>query len=94
MAVGDAVVGDSSISNNSYLDIQPSLGAEWFIHSIFHADAVEIHWYDGSNDILVGSPTGPNWEAISARVTNDIYLRVKNIAGATMSIGYSGVVSK
>ncbi len=76
-AVGDAVVENQSVSNNSFLDIQPGSSIEWLVHNIFHEAAVEIYWYDGSNDILIGSPTGANWETMQARVTNSIRLRAR-----------------
>lgn len=94
MPVGDAVVANSSVLTTAFLDIQPGSGVEWFIHQIFHEAEVEIYWYDGTNDILVASPTGANFEDIGTRVTNSIRLRVKNTNGSTKRIGYSAVVTK
>ena len=94
MAVGDAVANNSSVNNNSFLDIQPGAGVEWIVHHIYHEAGVEIYWYDGSNDILIGSPTGPNWELMQVRVNNSVRLRVKNVAGSTKRIGYDAVVTK
>lgn len=93
-AVGDAVVNNSSVNNGSFLDIQPGSGVEWLVHHVFHEAAVELYWYDGTNDILIGSPTGANWEQIQTRVSNSIRLRVKNVAGSTKRIGYSAVITK
>jgi hypothetical protein len=93
-AVGDAVVNNSSVATTAFLDIQPSAGAEWLVHHIFHEAEVEIYWYDGTNDILIAAPTGANYEFTGIRVTNSIRLRVKNINGSTKRIGYDAVVTK
>lgn len=95
MAVGDATVGLSSIASASYLTIQPGAGVEWIIHNLYYPDAVEIYLSDGTNeikfdfDISAGGRLGYVFH-----VTNTHYLRVKNVSGATMYIGYDGVVTK
>jgi len=93
-AVGDAVVNNSSVADTSFLDIQPGAGAEWLVHHVFHEGAVEIYWYDGTNQFLIASPTGANYEFVGVRVTNSIRLRIKNVAGSTKRIGYDGVITK
>src|SRR5262245_31688768 len=93
-AVGDAVVNNSSVSDTSFLDIQPGSGVEWLVHHVFHEGAVEIYWYDGTNQFLIASPAGANYEFLGVRVTNSIRLRIKNVAGSTKRIGYDGVITK
>jgi len=94
MAVGDAVVNNSSVATTAFLAIQPGAGVEWLVHHIFHEAEVEIYWYDGSNDIKIAAPAGFNYETMQARVTDSIYLRVKNINGSTKRIGYNAVITK
>ena len=93
-AVGDAVVENQSVSNGSFLDIQPGSSIQWLVHHVFHEGDIEIYWYDGTNDILIGSSTGANYEFLNIRVTNSIRLRIKNVAGSTKRIGYDGVITK
>jgi hypothetical protein len=94
MAVGDAVVNNSSVATTAFLDIVPGAGVEWFVHQIMHEAEVEIYWYDGTNDILIATPTGANYENMQTRVTSSIRLRVKNVNAGTKRIGYSAVVTK
>jgi len=94
MAVGDAVVNNSSVASAAFLDVQPGSGVEWMIHHIHHEDAVEIYWYDGTNQFLISTSAGANYESIGARVTNSIRLRVKNTSGSTKRIGYDGIQTK
>ena len=94
MAVGDAVVNNSSVATTAFLDIQPGAGVEWIVHHIFHEAEVEIYWYDVSNDIKIAAPTGFNYEPMGVRVNNSTRLRVKNINGSTKRIGYDAVITK
>jgi len=94
MAVGDAVMALSSVSNNSFLDIQPGASVEWFVKKVFHESDVEIYLYDGSNSMLIASPTGGNYESLDTPSNNLVRLRVKNVAGSTKLIGYSAFVTK
>lgn len=94
MAVGDATTGLSSIANNAYLDIQAGIGVEWIIHNIYYPDAVEIYLTDGTNEIKFDFDTSSGARlGYVFHVTNGHYLRVKNVSGATMYIGYDGVVT-
>jgi hypothetical protein len=94
MAVGDAVVNNSSVATGAFLDIQPGAGIEWMIHHVHHEAAVELYWWDGTNQFLISSSSGANYENLNARVTNTIRLRIKNTDAATKRIGYDGVQTK
>lgn len=95
MALGDVVSGLSSVAASDFLDIQPGSGVEWVIHNIYHADAVELYFYDGSNSLLfdVDLQLGV-WAWYEFHCTNTRRLRVKNIASSAQLIGYDGVQTK
>jgi len=92
MAVGDSVVGlSASVADAAYMNIQPGSGVKWSIHNLFWANSVEIYWYDGTNSILIDSMTGNGARLNTVlECTNTKYLRVKNVAGETQNLGYSG----
>ncbi len=94
MAVGDAVVNNSSISTTAFLDIQPGAGVEWYVHNIHHEAEIEISWYDGTNTITTQAVLAADKTPVNARVTNSIRLRVKNTNAGTKRIGYDAVVTK
>lgn len=48
MTVGEVVSSIQSIAAGSYLDIQPSTGAKWVIHNIYHDGDVQLEYYDGT----------------------------------------------
>lgn len=96
MAVGEAVIGRDSVADNSYLTIQPGSGSEYMIMNIYANGKFEVYMYDGTNDIYVQNS---NSEPYSLSIfkflcKNTDYLRVKNVSGATMHIGYSGMQIK
>jgi len=95
MAIGDVVSGLSSVAADGFLDIRPGAGEEWVIHNIYHEDAVELSFYDGSNTITFDVDTGPGvWAWMEYHCNNTRRLRVKNIATASKLIGYDGVQTK
>lgn len=95
MAVGDITASLESISPGSSMTIQPGSGIQWTIHNIFHEDAIEIY---------ICSTTYPNGFKFEAEtgfgvfayyvfeITGIVYLKVKNVAGTSKLIGYSGRV--
>jgi hypothetical protein len=94
MAVGDAVVNNSSIAAAAFLDIQPGSGVEWWVHNIHHEANIEVSWYDGTNTITTEAYTGAGRRPMGVKVTNSIRLRIKNTDAATKRIGYDAVVTK
>jgi hypothetical protein len=97
MAVGDAVVGWASKTNNSTTDITPGSGAEWFIHTLMSAPGKSMEVYlteDGSTFTLLDTLTGGAVHALTFRLTNTIWMRLKNVSGGTAYNGYEGVVTK
>jgi len=90
MAVGDIVADLQSKGDDAYLDIKP-VSDQWDIHNIFHEDAVELYWSDGTNNLKFATGSGASAFAfLIFEVTSSLYIRVKNIAGAPKLIGYSG----
>jgi hypothetical protein len=94
MAVGDTVSDISSVNGGDYLALQPAGTAEWIIQNIYFAGAIEIHQYDGANDITFDSDAAAGRRGReSFRCTNAIYIRVKNSTGGAFLIGYDGVIT-
>lgn len=94
MAAGDIVNGISSINSGSYLALQPAAGTEWIIHNISFNGAIEIYFYDGSNEILVDSDGAAGArQCMMYHCNNTRYYRVKAIS-ATRLIGYDGIITK
>jgi hypothetical protein len=95
MAVGDVVADIQSVAAGAYLDIQPSAGVEWVIHNIYHESDVELHRYDGTNDLTFDTDTGAGVYAKYAfHCNNTNRIRVKNTNTAAKLIGYDGVQTK
>lgn len=94
-AVGDVTSAISSISDTNYLDIQPTGTIEWVIHNIYHADDIELYFYDGSNNLLIEASTGPGvLTRYAFHCTNSIRIRVKNTSGGSQLIGYDGIITR
>lgn len=96
MAVGDVVSADAtSVANNAYLDTAPGAGVEAVITNIFYAGAVEVYFYDGTNEILVLSDSASGSILnCSFHVTSTRRIRIKNVSGGTVRISYDGVQTK
>jgi hypothetical protein len=95
MAVGDVVSGLSSVASGAYLDLRPSAGVEWVLHNVYYGGRVEISFYDGSNEVVFEVDSGPGslrWEEFHC--TNSLRIRVKNVSGGAIYIGYDGVQTK
>lgn len=95
MAQGDVVAETASVANGAYMDIQPGAGAEWIIHNLYWAGAVELYKYDGTDTIKFSSDTA--FGALMGtiiNISNAHYLRIKNVSGGAIICGYDGVISK
>lgn len=93
MAQGAAVVNiTASVANGSSLDIQPSTGVEWVIHNLYWGGAVELYWTDGTNTIKfdTDSSTGGRLGTVF-HCTHSTWVRIKNVSGGALSLGYDGV---
>lgn len=94
-SVGDVKSDLQVIVNNQYLDIRPPSGEEWVIHNIYHAGDVELYFWSGTDSILIDSASGAGaWCAYFWHVTNTVYLRVMNVSGGDIAIGYDGIQTK
>ena len=96
MAAGDVFSGGpTSVAAGAYLDIQPGAGVEAVITNIFYGGAVEIYYYDGAQQILAFSDVSAGAVLNSSfHVVNARRIRVKNVTGAAIYIGYDGVQTK
>ena len=98
MAAGDVFQeGPTSITDTSFLDIQPGAGIEWVIHNVYVpvGTDVEFEYFDGTNiikfdeDAVDGTRFMVNWH-----VTNTSRVRVKNVSGGTAFLAADGIVTK
>jgi hypothetical protein len=97
MASGDAVNGLASVGSGAYLTIQPGAGVEWIIHNIFVPDGsssgVEVYAWTGATFILIATITS-SMLTHNFHVTNTYYMKLKNLAGGALYLGYDGIVVK
>ncbi len=85
--------GPSSIANGSYLNIQPSSGVEIEVRNVFFPATIELHYYDGTNDILFDASASFGGLYIpSFKCSNTKYVRVKNVSGSTQFLYTDAVV--
>jgi hypothetical protein len=98
MAAGDAVVSLSpSVAAGAFVTIQPGAGVEWLIQNIMSQGSIVLEWFDGTNAIdFETSPVGQPGAYLNTtfRLTNALFLRVKNNEATTKNIGYTGVQTK
>lgn len=92
--VNETVTAHSSVANGSYLTIQPSAGQEYIVQNIYgpYGSALELYRTDGTNDIKIDYANSEGgWGLVKHFVTNGIYLKVKNVSGGSIYVGYDGV---
>jgi hypothetical protein len=96
MAAGDvANFGPTSTADAAFLALQPSAGVEVVIHNFGYDGAMELYFYDGTNqvkmdeDFSAGSRTGQ-----FLHCTNAKYYRIKNVSGATGYLCADGITTK
>jgi hypothetical protein len=95
VAVGDVVADIQTVASGAYLDIQPGSGVEWVIHNVYHEHDVEIHRYDGTNDINFVTEKGAGlFSYFNFHCNNTDRIRVKNLNTSARLIGYDGVQTK
>lgn len=92
-ALGDAYVQYSNdLADDGYLDLLPAAGGELVIHNIYHEGAIEVYWYDGTNEVLIDeASTGGVMSWLSYHCTDSIRIRVKNVSGGTDDVGADGM---
>jgi hypothetical protein len=97
MAVGDTVSAWGSKATTATTDVQPGAGVEWLIHTLVSQSGKSMEVYltsDGSTFTLVDTLTGGSVHGLTYRLTNTIWMRLKNIDAGTAYNGYEGVVTK
>jgi hypothetical protein len=94
MPIGDIASGLASVDAGAYLEIQPGVGVEWVVHTIYHESDIELYFSDGGNNLLFDSVGGMGATSCALHVTNARWVRVKNTDAAPKLIGYDGVVTR
>lgn len=99
--VGEIFEGQSSVANNGYLTIQPASGEEAVIVEIFAngGGKLKVNNYDGTTEVTkldLSSAGGDPWPVHGdcLPVTNSKYIRVQNLNGAAMIMGWKGFYTK
>jgi hypothetical protein len=96
MAAGDAYqLAPATVTDTSYMTLQPSAGVEVVIHNIYAPDgsAFSIHIYDGTDDINIGSFVTSALN-LQLHATNSSYVRVQNNSGASIIMSADGMTTK
>lgn len=95
MAAGDVYnVAVTSVSNGAYLAFQPGSG-EVVVQNISYAGAMELYFYDGTNEVKVDSDAGPGSRlGLYLNCTNARYYRIKNVSGGAVNMAGDGVVTQ
>jgi len=95
MAKGDTKVDASNVANNQFLTVQPPSGEEWAILFLSYEGSVEFYYpCDGTVEVFYDSDTGRGYFVGRIPVTNAKYLKVKNVSGAAIDIGYGAYQTK
>ena len=97
MAAGDAyVVLSATVTNGSFVDLQPSAGTEVVVHNIYMPEgaAYELYWYDGTNTLKIDHDAAVGRTNMQFHCTNGKWIRIKNTSGASQNIGADGMFTK
>jgi len=97
MAVADAVTAWATKASNATTDVQPGSGVEWLIHTLVAQSGKSMEVYltaDGSTFTLVDTLSGGSVHGLTFRLTNTVWMRLKNVSGGDAYNGYQGVVTK
>lgn len=91
MTVG-TVASVVSLTTGSTVDIRPDAGVEWVLHNIYveSGKQVKVLRYDGTNSVTIDTVTG-SLLAFCFHLTNTQYIRVQNLSGSDIYIGYDGM---
>lgn len=96
MAAGDAyILAPATVTNGSYMDLQPSGSVEVVVHNIYvpEGTAIELYYYDGADTILHLS-TNTSLYNLQFHCTNGAYIRVKNVSGSSAIFAADGMTTK
>jgi hypothetical protein len=96
MAAGDiANFGPTSTGDAAYLALQPGSGVEVVVHNIGYAGAMELYFYDGTNQVKVWEDTTAGGMLnLQLHCTNSKYYRIKNVSGGTVYLCADGFTTK
>ena len=98
MAISDAVTAWASKASAATTTVQPGSGVEWLIHTLVAGSGKSMEVYltsdAGSTFTLIDTITGGSVHGLTYRLTNAVYMQLKNVSGGTAFNGYQGVVTK
>lgn len=96
MAAGDvANFGPTSTADAAFLALQPGAGVEVVIHNIGYDGAMELYFYDGTNQVKMDEDTTAGSRlGLFLHCTNSKYYRIKNVSGATGFLSADGMTTK
>lgn len=96
MAAGDAyIAAPVSTADAAHLDLQPSAGVEVVVHNVYLPEGtkVELYYYDGT-DTIKHLTTYTSLYNVQFHCTNSVYIRVKNVSGASAILAADGMTTK
>lgn len=98
-AVKDMVGEMFTVASGNSVDIRPTIaGEQWVIHNLYvpFGSKVEIRKVSPSNPtgVFVMSATMGLYGQFNFHCSEDLYLNITNVSGASISLSYDGVVSR
>ena len=93
-ATGDVRSDLQAITTGARLAIKPVGTEEWVIHNVYHEADIELHFTDGTTDILFDIETvAGDIDNRQFHVNATRWIEVKNTNAGTKKIGYDGVLT-
>jgi len=94
MAAGDAyIVAPATVTNGSFMDLQPASTAEAVVHNIYapEGSAYELYYFDGTDTIKFDHDAAVGRNNVQYHVTNGSYVRIKNVSGSSAIFAADGM---
>jgi len=88
--VGDRVGDIKDITNGNFLEVRPPIGEVWYISEIAVEGAAELYRTNGTTDTKLFDFNAPLIGFVF-HVSNENYIKIKNVSGGTQRMSYSGV---
>lgn len=94
--VGSAFNGEHlDLPNGSYIDIRPDPRREVVIHVFAYTGAVEFYQFNGTRLVKIDYDTSAgDWPDCSFMITNESYMKIKNVSGGNIDVIWQGVYTK
>jgi len=96
MGAGENVGTIDSLATGETLTIRPASGNEWIIHNLYYEGTADIYVVNADKSIKIEENLeGPGALCIYwFHLTNNFYMRIVNVDGASKNAGYDGIISK